>query len=625
MYYSDEIRNQVISANDIVDVIGQYVELKRSGSQYMGLCPFHSEHTPSFSVSRQKQVYHCFGCGESGNVITFLKKYNNMTYQEAMEYLAGRAGIVLPKEEATPQQKERNRKRAILLSINKDTATYYYRMLRSPRGQKGLAYLRGRGLSDKTLNQFGLGYADGADSDLVRFLREKGYSNQDILDSGVAVFREKDGIKDKFWNRVMYPIMDASGRVIAFGGRVMGDGIPKYLNSPETLIFEKKKNLYGLNIARNTVRNKDKDYFILCEGYMDVISQHQAGFPMAIASLGTSFTVEQAQVIRRYVSHVYLAYDSDGAGVRAAMRNIGILNDAGVSARVIDLRPYKDPDEFCKNLGTEEYQKRIDNAENSFYYQIRQIEGNYRLDDPESRTAFYHEIAKRLCGFEDEIERENYISAMAQKYGIQRDVLSREVASYQKAGVGRQAIREEPVKITPVAQPQDGTRPKREASKEKAKLRNEGLLLTWISDDPDVYLQIRDYISADDFSEGLVREAAQEYLKMLDEHYGDELKVEAEGTKAPTFTPAIVIGSFEDEDEQKDIADIFNTRIPGLTTQAEKEKAFKDVLLSIKRESMDRLKKTKGAGALKDVVKIKKQMEEIQRRHITFKGAEDET
>ena len=621
MYYSDEIRNQVISANDIVDVIGQYVELKRSGSQYMGLCPFHSEHTPSFSVSRTKQVYHCFGCGESGNVITFLKKYNNMTYQEAMEYLASRAGIVLPKEEASPEQKERNKKRDILFSINKDTATYYYRLLRSPKGQKGMAYLKGRALSDKTMNQFGLGYADGGNSDLVRYLQEKGYSSKDILDSGVAVFREKDGLKDKFWNRVMYPIMDASGRVIAFGGRVMGDGIPKYLNSPETLIFEKKKNLYGLNIARNTVRNKDKDYFILCEGYMDVISQHQAGFPMAIASLGTSFTVEQAQVIRRYVTHVFLAYDSDGAGVRAAMRNIGILRDAGVSARVIDLRPYKDPDEFCKNLGTEENQKRIDNAENSFYYQIRQIEGNYRLDDPESRTAFYHEIAKRLCGFDDEMERENYISAMAQKYGIQRDVLSREVAGYKEAGIGRQSFSEGPVRITPA--PQNPTAQKKASSIEKAKLRNEGLLLTWISDDPDVYLQIRDYIGPEDFSEGLAREAAQDYFKMLEEHYGDPLKVEAEGTKAPGFTPAIVIGSFEDEDEQKDVADIFNTRIKGLTTQPEREKAFKDVVLSVKRASMENIKASNATGALGKIAKIKKQMEEIQRMHITFKAAEE--
>ncbi len=621
MYYSDEIRNQVISANDIVDVIGQYVELKRSGSQYMGLCPFHSEHTPSFSVSRTKQVYHCFGCGESGNVITFLKKYNNMTYQEAMEYLASRAGIVLPKEEASPEQKERNKKRDILFSINKDTATYYYRLLRSPKGQKGMAYLKGRALSDKTMNQFGLGYADGGNSDLVRYLQEKGYSSKDILDSGVAVFREKDGLKDKFWNRVMYPIMDASGRVIAFGGRVMGDGIPKYLNSPETLIFEKKKNLYGLNIARNTVRNKDKDYFILCEGYMDVISQHQAGFPMAIASLGTSFTVEQAQVIRRYVTHVFLAYDSDGAGVRAAMRNIGILRDAGVSARVIDLRPYKDPDEFCKNLGTEEYQKRIDNAENSFYYQIRQIEGNYRLDDPESRTAFYHEIAKRLCGFDDEMERENYISAMAQKYGIQRDVLSREVAGYKEAGIGRQSFSEGPVRITPA--PQNPTAQKKASSIEKAKLRNEGLLLTWISDDPDVYLQIRDYIGPEDFSEGLAREAAQDYFKMLEEHYGDPLKVEVEGTKAPGFTPAIVIGSFEDEDEQKDVADIFNTRIKGLTTQPEREKAFKDVVLSVKRASMENIKASNATGALGKIAKIKKQMEEIQRMHITFKAAEE--
>lgn len=369
------------------------------------------------------------------------------------------------------------------------------------------------------------------------------------------------------------------------------------------------------------MRNKDKDYFILCEGYMDVISQHQAGFPMAIASLGTSFTVEQAQVIRRYVTHVFLAYDSDGAGVRAAMRNIGILRDAGVSARVIDLRPYKDPDEFCKNLGTEEYQKRIDNAENSFYYQIRQIEGNYRLDDPESRTAFYHEIAKRLCGFDDEMERENYISAMAQKYGIQRDVLSREVAGYKEAGIGRQSFSEGPVRITPA--PQNPTAQKKASSIEKAKLRNEGLLLTWISDDPDVYLQIRDYIGPEDFSEGLAREAAQDYFKMLEEHYGDPLKVEAEGTKAPGFTPAIVIGSFEDEDEQKDVADIFNTRIKGLTTQPEREKAFKDVVLSVKRASMENIKASNATGALGKIAKIKKQMEEIQRMHITFKAAEE--
>ena len=449
MYYPQEIIDQVIAANDIVSVIGEHVHMKRSGSGYMGLCPFHNEKSPSFSVSPGKQVYHCFGCGESGNVVTFVMKYENATFQEALKILADRAGIKLPEAQYSEESKKKNEQRDRLFAINKDAATYYFRLLRSPRGRRGMDYFRQRQLSDETLNRFGLGFADGADSDLVAYLRKRGYADEDILLSGVAAFDEKRGLHDKFWNRVMYPIMDVTNRVIGFGGRVMGDGKPKYLNSPETPIFDKSHNLYGLNLAKRSRCG----YFILCEGYMDVIAMHQAGFSQAVASLGTSFTEGQAQILKRYVPTVLLSYDSDGAGVKAAMRNIGILHSAGLTGKVVDLRPYKDPDEFMKGAGKEEFQKRLDNAENSFLYQIRQVQTNYDLSDPAAQTRFYHEIARRLCEFDDEIERENYTKKMADLYFIPLETLRREVASYQMAGGAqtlqtRQLQRQKPVNLT---------------------------------------------------------------------------------------------------------------------------------------------------------------------------------
>ena len=375
MYYPDEIVEQVRASNDIVDVVGQYVKLKKQGANYFGLCPFHNEKSPSFSVSPSKQIFYCFGCGAGGNVITFLMKYENYSFQEALKALAERGGVALPQMEYSAQMRAQIERRNQLFAVNKEAATYYYHLLRSPRGAAGMRYLTERKLTPQTMSHFGLGYADGSNSDLVRYLRGKGFADDVILESGVAAHDEKRGLHDKFWNRVIYPIMDAENRVIGFGGRVMGDGKPKYLNSPETPIFDKGRNLYGLNFARRSRKNQ----FILCEGYMDVISMHQAGFTQAVASLGTSFTTGQAQILKRYAKDIILSYDSDEAGVKAALRNNQVLRQAGLRARVLNLKPYKDPDEFIKAEGAEAFQQRLDEAENVFFFELRQAEKRYHM------------------------------------------------------------------------------------------------------------------------------------------------------------------------------------------------------------------------------------------------------
>ena len=429
MYYSQEVVDEVLANTDIVDVVSAHVHLKKQGKDYVGLCPFHNEKTPSFSVIPGKNMFYCFGCGAGGSAITFLMKYNNCTFQEAMQDLADRAQITLPAPNYSEETKKREKHRQDLLAVNKEAATYYYKLLRSRKGERGMKYFTDRALSAETMKMFGLGFADGARSDLTDHLRKKGFSDELILESDVAVFNEKQGLHDRFFNRVMFPIQDVRGRVIGFGGRVLGDAKPKYINSSDTQIFDKGRNLYALNLARRT----KADHLILCEGYMDVIAMHQAGFNQAVASLGTAFTPGQAALLRRYTKRVLLAYDSDGAGVRAALRNIGILRNGGLESSVIDLRPHKDPDEFIKAEGKEAFQARIDKAENSFFYELRILSQSYRMDDPASRTAFHREIARKLCGFADEIERDNYIAAAAEKYFIKTDSLRRLVAQYGNA------------------------------------------------------------------------------------------------------------------------------------------------------------------------------------------------
>ena len=595
MYYPDEVIEEVRTKNDIVGVISGYVRMQKKGGNYFGLCPFHSEKSPSFSVSPGKQMYYCFGCGAGGNVITFVMAYENVTFQEAVKMLAERAGVSLPEAEYSEEARRKEGKRARLLEIQKEAARYYYYMLRSPRGKTGYQYLAGRQLTDETMNRFGLGYADGSSSDLSAYLKSKGYEDALVGESGLTAFDEKRGMHDKFWNRVMFPIQDANHRVIGFGGRVMGDAKPKYLNSPETMIFDKSRNLYGLNFARTS----RKGNFILCEGYMDVIAMHQAGFDQAVASLGTAFTVGQAGLLKRYTEDVLLAYDSDGAGVNAALRAIGILREAGLRGRVIDMQPYKDPDEFIKNLGAEAFQQRIDEAQNGFFFELKILERDFRMDDPESKTAFHREIAKKLCQFEEEVERENYIESVAQKYHIGFENLRRLVNNYAaRTGLVQPAAR-------PKTSVSAGNAGNTANTPEEHARKSQRLLLTWIADEPEVYRKIRPYIAPQDFTEPLYGQVADRLFA---------------GLEAGDYNPAAIVSAFEEEQEQREVAEIFNTKLPRIDTPKEREKAFHDILCAVKQNSFEYYSGRTGSdmSALNQVISAKKALEELRKTHISL-------
>lgn len=349
-------------------------------------------------------------------------KYENITFVEALRELAERAGITLPEEDLS-QEDEMLKRRKTLFDINRDAANYYFKNLQSDAGRIGLEYLKARGLSDDIINDFGLGYSNQTFDDLVKYLRNKGYADDYIIDSGLALNDDKRGFHDIFGSRVMFPIADGSGKVIGFGGRIIREGNPKYLNSPETPIYIKNKNLFALDKARKS----GSGYFILCEGYMDAISLHQAGFDMAVASLGTALTKGQAMLMKRYTDTVYFAYDNDNAGIKAVVRGIEILKETGLKGRVIELAPYKDPDEFIKNNWKEAFEERIKNAENMFYLEIGVLESHYDMRDPASKTEYHRKVAAMLCEFDEPLERNNYIEAAALKLNVNEDDLRKMV------------------------------------------------------------------------------------------------------------------------------------------------------------------------------------------------------
>lgn len=555
-YYSDELIEEVRSRNDIVDVISGYVRLTKKGSTYFGLCPFHNEKTGSFSVSPNKQMYYCFGCGAGGNVFTFLMQYENFSFPEAMEALAERAGIELPKQEMSAQAKKEADKRQILLEINKAAGKYYYMLLRSEHGKQAYEYFKKRELSDATMQKFGLGYSDKYSDDLYRYLRKLGYDDAILKESGLVSIDEVRGGHDKFWNRAMFPIMDVHNKVIGFGGRVMGDGEPKYLNSPETKIFDKSRNLYALNFARQT----KKPQMLLCEGYMDVIALHQAGFDNAVASLGTAFTSGHASLLKRYTKEVYLTFDSDGAGIKAALRAIPILKEVGLTAKVINMKPYKDPDEFIKALGAEEYQKRIDAAENSFMFEIRILEQKYDMKDPEGKTAFQTEVAKKLLDFTTELERNNYMEAVADKYHMSFEALRNLVNQLgTRGGLVKERI---PLK--------SGLHEKKH-KKEDGMRQSQKLLLTWLIEYDNLYDKIKDIITPEDFTEDIFRKVA-------------ELLYEQK--KSGTVNPAQIISLFAEEEEQREVAELFHARIHEVDSAEGRDKALKETILRVKDNSI---------------------------------------
>lgn len=580
--YSREIIDEVISRNDIVDVISRHVSLKKSGSSYQGLCPFHSEKSPSFSVSPTRQLYHCFGCGVGGNVITFVMEYEHCSFLEAVNILAERVNMELPTTSYNNDEKIERDIKAKLFDINKAAAIFYYKQLRQENGKIGMSYLIKRGLSNETIHKFGLGYAPQNVS-LYRFLKDKGYDDDILKESGLFTYER--GINDKFWNRVMFPIMDYNNRVIGFGARVMGDAKPKYLNSPETKLFDKSRNLYGLNFAKNCGKNN----LIICEGYMDVIALHQAGFNQAVASLGTSLTSGQARLLKRYSDNILITYDSDEAGVKAALRAIPILKEVGLSVKVIHMQPYKDPDEFIKALGAKAFQERIDRAENSFMYEIGIIEKRYDRGDPEAETNFERETAAKLAQFPERLERENYTKAVANQYHIDYVGLMELVVSYgNNVGILSKT------KPKPVSAPD---KKKRESGVRQA----EKILLTWMIDSKEIFQKVSVYIKPSDFIDSLLEDVAAKLYKQYEEGQ---------------VNPAAIINTYETEEEHNEVAALFSEDLNENLNHFEREKTLNDIVMKVKKNSIEyALSHTNDAKVLQELMN---QQIHISNIHITL-------
>ena len=583
MFYSDDIVEEVRSRNDIVDVISEYAGLKKSGNSYKCCCPFHSEKTPSFTVSREKQMYHCFGCGAGGNVYTFVMKYENFTFPEAIEYLAKRAGITLPEQEMSPEDKRKYSRKQQMYEVNRCAAAYFHFLLtKTERGKLGYDYYRKRGFSDETIGKFGLGYADIYRDDLYKYLKKKGFDDKLMIDAGLVEFDERNGPRDKFWNRVMVPITDINGKIIAFGGRVLGDAKPKYLNTKETDIFNKSRNLFAMNIARHS-RHKG---VILCEGYMDVIAMHQAGFDNAIASLGTAFTEGQAGLIKRYTKDVYLAYDSDEAGTKAAMRAIGILRNQEMSQRIVSLEPYKDPDEFIKNLGSEEYEKRLQQAVTGRIFEIDHVIHDFDMNNPEEKTAFMKQAATILSGIEDSAERYNYIDTVASKYYLNRDELSKLVSA---AGMIKDSVVETPATERQLRERQSKQNPYEEDQK---------YLLTMMVNEPYLFDRLSDVVTEKDFTEGIIKDVAEAVFRQYKEN--------------GNVSPASILNKYDETEDQEKVSGIFTKEMEFDMAPSVLEKALTDLIIKIKTNNIDnQLKSDSGLSAI-ELAKRKNEIKKIK-------------
>ena len=565
MRYDDSVIEQVKDANNIVDVVGQYVRLTKKGANYFGLCPFHVEKTASFSVSERKQIYYCFGCGAGGNVFSFLMQHENYSFHEALKALAERAGLQLPEKPYTDDERREKDLKQRLLEVNKEAAYFFVTRLMEEGGEAGLDYFKNqRRFTGRTITHFGLGFAPKQSSMLYKHLREKGYDDELLGKSGLVTIDEK-GVRDKFWNRVMFPIMDINNRVIGFGGRVLGDAKPKYLNTQETVLFDKSGVLYGLNFARKSGR----DFLLLCEGYTDVISLHQAGFTNAVASLGTAFNERHALLLKRFTDKIYLTQDSDTAGINAKLRAYPILYDAGLNVRVIDIGRYKDPDELIKNEGAEGFERCISEAVNAFIYIIAIIKNNYDLEDPAGRTDFYNETAERLCMFREPLERSNYIDAVSREYMIDRDELYALVE--KKAAInasGRTRIRT----VSETAP----SRARAQTRSESSSLRHERLLLKWALENSDIARIISSYLAPEDFSSDV-------HIRLAEALFKDSSKLDF----------ALFISRFsDDEDKMSEAvkiaedsgveADVASLTVPEL------EKALTEAVRAVRKSRIER-------------------------------------
>ncbi len=576
MRYSNNKIDEIIEKNNIVSVIGEVVNLKKSGSEYSGLCPFHNEKTPSFHVNEDKQVYHCFGCGAGGNVITFLMNYDELSFKEAIESLAERAGVAIPEIEYSKEQEEEERRLNRLYEVNKEAAKYFYYMLQDKKGFKAREELKNRGLNIDTIKKFGLGYSSFFRDDLLAYLKSKGFSEQIIYDAGLCK-AGKNGSYDTFFDRIMFPIFSSKSKVIAFGGRAFGDNFPKYLNSKETEVFKKSSTLYGLNLARKS----KKDYCILVEGYMDVIALHQAGFNSAIASLGTAFTPRQALLIKKYFKKAIISYDSDEAGIKASRRAIPILKSVGLDVRVLTIKGAKDPDEFIKKYGNESFDKLLDTSENAFLFEIRCVEQKYDLTDPAYEMMFYEDVARKLLSLGDKMEITSYLKKICDIYDLDYYDMDNLVSKLGK-NVG-------------ITKRQDRKLKRTVFDNEMSQAKAEKIILSLMIADDSAYDILSDYICEKDF----IIDINKRIFNILVEYKKSGEKLSA----------SKLISHFSNADNQERVARLFNNVVE-IENKGELEKLVNECYKVIKRNVIDKLtEEAKTDDELISIVSLRKELD----------------
>lgn len=548
-YYPEELIEEIRINNDIVDVVGEYVKLEKKGKDYFGLCPFHREKTPSFSVAPTKQIFYCFGCGKGGNVIQFTMYAENLDYIEAVRHLADRARIELPEGESE-EEKARARLKQELVKINTEAARFYFGKLNAKGSQKALDYLRNRGIGEQTARRFGLGYSSSEWDALYKHLLDKGFEENAVVNSGLVIRNKTGGYFDRFRDRIMFPIFDLRGNVIGFGGRVIDNSMPKYMNSPETAVYSKGKGLYAMNMAKNS----GKSSIIIVEGYMDVISLHQNGIINTVASLGTALTESQGRILKKYAEEIIISYDADVAGQAATLRGLELLNEIGCNVRVLIIPQGKDPDEFIRRNGVEAFRKILDNALTLVEYKIRALKNGIDTDSTEGKISFLNKAADILVKVDNGVEREMHIKKLSKEYEVSEEALGSEIIRKLKPRGNYRSTRQK----YEIAGQTTNSGVKDRAANNLS--HDERMLLALLCIDNSVYYILKDEIafSALAFSDGQNREISAFVMSKLEKKEGitpAELLSVVEGNVAADFT-RIIQKECNCEDNRKAVLDI---------------------------------------------------------------------
>ena len=551
MRYSDEIIDEVIRSNDIVEVISQYIHLKRSGRNYFGICPFHNEKSPSLSVSPEKQIFHCFGCGVGGNVITFVRKIEDIGYRESIQLLAEKANITLP----TIQNDLESRKdelRAKVYKVNSYTAEYYHKRLYTPDAKLGQEYVKRRKLNNETLENFKIGFS-GKFDELYKSLRQNGFQDEEILESGLVNKNDNGTYIDRYRNRLMIPICDERGRVIAFGGRVLDDSKPKYINSPENVVYSKGKHLFGLNVAK---KSDIKKQLLIVEGYMDVISLHQRGIKNVVAALGTALTTNQGWLLRKSTEKVILGFDADDAGQTAILRAMEIMQNMGCDIRVLQIHDAKDPDEFVVKYGAARFKRILDDAISLIEYKVKILKKDLNLENASDKIKFLNEIAKLIAKIDNTMEKEIYIEKIAKGYNISKEAIYAEVNKLQYSNRKDSRILEKNKPIIKVK--------KQEENISKEILKRENTIIAILLNNLDTYQIIKENIAIDDFKSEINK-------KILSEIYTE--------IENKNYNINIILNHMQDDNLQDHITSIM-TEDYGIT---DNKKAITEIIHKYKR------------------------------------------